>query len=253
VNAEFDLSGRVAIVTGAGHSIGRATALALAGAGADVALAGRRIGPLEDTAAEVTRHGVRAMAMECDVSEERDVRLLAERCARELGSPEVLVANAGVFQEWGPSELLGLEEWDRVESINLRGLWICCQEVGRRMIASGRGSIVTISSIGGMVAIPNAVSYTAAKFGVVGITKALAAEWAQHGVRVNCVAPGYVRRDVETLEDSPEVLAGVLARTPMGRLGEPREVGLAVAFLASGAAGFITGATLVVDGGWLTT
>lgn len=251
---EFDLSGKVALVTGGGRSIGRATGLALAEAGADVILAGRNGAALERVAEEIASgSGRRAVLAVSDVSDPASVDGLVETCCRKLGAPDILVANAGIFQTWQPSEELEIEEWDRVTAVDLRGVWLSCLAVGRLMLERGRGSIVTISSIAGLSALPGVVSYNAAKAGVVGLTRTLAAEWAPRNVRVNCVAPGFIERDVEPLNDDPAAQARIFGRTPLGRFGTPREVALAVVFLASDAARFVVGATLAVDGGWLTT
>jgi NAD(P)-dependent dehydrogenase (short-subunit alcohol dehydrogenase family) len=247
---EFGLEDRVAIVTGASRSIGRAIAQVLAEAGADVVLAGRQAEDLDRVAGEIEERGRRAVPVVCDVADADAVASLVATCKRELGPPDIAIANAGVFQEWGPAEELTREEWDRVVAVDLGGVMSTCQQVGREMIAAGGGSIVTISSLAGLVALTGAVSYTASKFGVIGMTKALAAEWAKHGIRVNSIAPGFIERDVEPFKGDAEVEGQIMARAPLARWGQPREVGLAAAFLASPAAAFITGATLPVDGGW---
>src|SRR5438034_2408982 len=147
---ELDLSGRVAIVTGGSRSIGRATALALAQVGADVAVAGRDQAALEEVRAVIkAATGRRALAVLCDVGAPADIGAMVERCRSELGPPDVLVANAGIFQVWQPSEELGLDEWDRVTDVDLRGVMLSCLAAGRLMLERGRGSIVTISSIAG--------------------------------------------------------------------------------------------------------
>jgi NAD(P)-dependent dehydrogenase (short-subunit alcohol dehydrogenase family) len=251
---EFNLSGKVALVTGAGRSIGRAVSLALAEAGAQVILTGRNSPALESVAEEIAScSGRRPMVSVSDVSDPASVDRLVETCCRTLGVPDILVANAGIFQTWQPSEQLDLEEWDRVTAVDLRGVWLSCLAVGRPMLERGCGSIVTVSSIAGLVGLPGTVSYSAAKAGVVGLTKTLAAEWGPRNVRVNCVAPGFIERDVEPLNDDAAAQARIFGRTPLGRFGTPREVALAVLFLASDAARFVVGATLAVDGGWLAT
>ncbi len=248
---EFSLRDRVAVVTGAGRSIGRSSACALAQAGASVVLSGRQLPALESVAHEVEALGGRAVPTVCDVSDESAVEAMFERCAAELGPPDVVVANAGVFQRWAPSEDLSVEEWERVMATNLRGVMLTCRAAARSMIPRRRGSIVAISSIAGEVALPGAAAYSASKFGVIGLAKTLAVEWAKHNVRVNAVAPGFIERDEEPLKSDPATEQMIMTRTPLARWGRPREVALAVVFLASPAAAFITGTTLAVDGGWL--
>jgi gluconate 5-dehydrogenase len=248
---EFSLGDEVVIVTGGGHSIGRATAAAMAQAGAQVVVAGRTERALERVAAEIGAWGGRAVPIACDVTDDDAVRALVARCVSELGPPTVLVANAGVFQRWQPSEELSRGEWDRVLATNLTGVMTTCQAVAREMIPRRRGSIVTISSIAGLIGLKLAASYTATKFGVIGLTRTLAADWAAHGIRVNAIAPGFIERDEEPLKDDAEMMAAITGRALIARLGMPREVALAAVFLASPAASFITGATLAVDGGWL--
>ena len=250
--SEYSLEGRTAIVTGASRSIGRAIAKVLAEAGADVLVSGRSRPDVEDVAKEVEAIGRRGLPVVCDVADRDAVAAMVATCNDELGPPDIAVANAGIFQEWGPGESVTPEEWDRVVAIDLTGVMNTCQLAGREMIDSGSGgSIVAISSIAGVVALQGSASYTAAKFGVIGLTKALAAEWAKHEIRVNAVSPGFVERDVEPLKEQPEVLEQIMGRAPLARWGQPREIGLAVAFLCSPAASFITGANLPVDGGWL--
>jgi NAD(P)-dependent dehydrogenase (short-subunit alcohol dehydrogenase family) len=249
--AEFDLSGEVAVVTGASRSIGHATAWALAEAGAAVCLSGRDSDALHRAAAEITSAGGQATALTCDVNDAAAVDRLFAGCLERFGAVTVHVANAGIFQDWHPSEDVTQEEWERVVRTDLTGVMLTCQAAGRHMIAAGRGSIVTVASIAGLVALRGAVSYVAAKFGVIGLTKGLAADWAKHGVRVNSIAPGFIERDDEPLKNDAAALDMIMGRVPLGRWGTPREVGLAATFLASPAASFITGAVIAVDGGWL--
>ena len=248
---ELDLDGVVAVVTGGGRSIGRATACALADAGADVAVGGRTVADLERVVGEVAERGRRAIAVRCDISNPDDVDQLFERCVAELGVPSAVVANAGIFEKWSPAADLDDAVWSSILNVDLTGTMYTCRAAGRLMLETGGGSIVVISSIAGIVALPQAPAYTAAKFGTEGLTRALAAEWAAAGVRVNAIAPGFVLRDDDPIADQPETLEWIADRTPIGRMGQPREVALAAVFLASPAASYITGATLAVDGGWV--
>lgn len=249
--SEYGLEGRVAIVTGAGRSLGRGIATVLAEAGADVVLCDLSERDLENVASEVEALGRKAIPVVCDVTHRDALAAMIATCNTELGTPTIAVANAGVFQEVGPAQDVPPEEWDRVVGVDLTGVWNTCQLAGREMIDNDGGAIVMTASIMGVVARPGEASYTASKFGVVGLTKVLAAEWAEHGVRVNAVAPGFVERDVEPLKAQPEAVDQIMSRAPLARWGKPREIGLAAAFLVSPAAEFITGTTLPVDGGWL--
>jgi NAD(P)-dependent dehydrogenase (short-subunit alcohol dehydrogenase family) len=248
---EFDLEGRVAVVTGGSRSMGRAIARTLAEAGADVAVAARSEGDLLRVVGEVEAAGRRGLAVVCDVDDPDAVESLVQRTADTFGRLDVLVANAGRFQVI-PADELTVDDLDDLLRTNLRGVAAACLAAGRRMIELGNGgSIITITSIQAHIGIPRTASYVTSKHGVLGLTRTLALEWAQHGIRVNAIAPAFIARDEEPLQDDPAFVAYVKSRTPLGRWGTGREIGLAAVFLASDASSYVTGTTLAVDGGWL--
>lgn len=250
--AEFSLTGKTAVVTGGSRSIGRATAVALAEAGANVVVAGRTTKDLEAVANEVKESGAEALAVEFDVRREEDISALVERTVETFGSLDVMVANAGIFQRWASSEEFDLQEWEDIYETNLRGVALTSIAAGRHMLKQGTGgSIVIISSIQGVTSIEGTMSYTAAKHGVIGIAKTLAVDWAMSGVRVNAIAPGFIERDDEPLIHDERAVGFVKGNTPMQRWGTAREAALPIVFLASPAASYVTGAVLAVDGGWL--
>ncbi len=248
---EFNLEGKTAIVTGARGTLGRATALALGEAGANVVLGDREPEGLDAVKDTLRGMGREAVAVVCDISSKSEVDALIQKAVDAFGQVDIMVANAGVFQTWLPPEENTLEEWDRVLGINLTGVMLSCMAAGRQMIHQGSGSIVAMSSIVGQVGLAGNFSYNVAKHGVLGIVRSLAVEWAEHDIRVNAVCPGFIVRDNEPLREDPRVNDMILTRTPLKRWGEPRDIALAVAYLASPAAKYVTGTALAVDGGWL--
>ena len=245
----FDLSGRVAVVTGANTGIGQAIAVALATAGADVACVGRT--PAEETVATIRRIGRRAEIVPADLSTIEPVdRVVAETLDR-LGGLDILVNNAGIIRRADAVDFTE-EDWDAVVDTNLKSVFFLCQAAGRRMIAQGRGRIINIASMltfQGGIRVP---SYTASKSGVGGLTKLLANEWAKHGVTVNAIAPGYIAtNNTAALQADAARNAAIMERIPAGRWGDPADLGGAAVFLASDAAAYVQGHILAVDGGWL--
>ena len=248
----FELTGQVAVVTGAGRGIGRAIALALAEAGADVALLARTGDELTETRAAVEALGRRAVAALVDVSDGASVRrAAAEVLAFFAGRVDILVNNAGVAGRMSIIDLTE-EEWDRVLDTNLKGTFLCTQAFVPPMIARGRGRIVNIASTFGMVGHPDRAAYAASKGGIVQLTRQLAAELAEHAITVNAVGPAIIKTAMVEPLIRPGMAYGELGlrKTPLGRFGEPEEVAWPVVFLASQAASYITGQTLMVDGGW---
>ena len=246
----FAVPGRVAVVTGGNRGLGRAFARALAEAGADVAVLARDDGASGAVVRELTDKGVRAAAFTADVRDRAGVEHAAERIAADFGRVDILVNNAGTCIHRPALEVTDAE-WNEVVDVNLTGVWHGCQVFGAAMVAAGGGAIVNVGSMSGeIVNRPQwQPAYNASKAAVHHLTKSLAAEWAPFGVRVNAVAPGYVRTDMSPV-DRPEFAARWIADTPQQRAAAPEEIAPAVVFLASPASCFMTGSILVIDGGY---
>jgi NAD(P)-dependent dehydrogenase (short-subunit alcohol dehydrogenase family) len=240
---------KVALVTGAGRGIGRAVALRLAADGAVVALCARSADQLAEVAVEVGPGN--AFVVPGDIADPATPTRVVEAVIERFGRIDVLVNAAGISPVWLRAEDTAAEDWDAIMHTNVRGPFLVAQAVGRRMLEHRSGSIVNIASIGGVIALPRLVAYCAAKAAMIAMTRVLAVEWADRGVRVNAVAPAYVATAMTAeLRAHPQLAAEIVASTPLGRLGQPEEVADAVAFLASDRASFITGSTVMVDGGW---
>jgi NAD(P)-dependent dehydrogenase (short-subunit alcohol dehydrogenase family) len=246
------LDGRVAIITAAAGGIGRATALRLAEAGALVEVTDIDAEAAARVAAEIKAAGGRAEAHTLDVTDEPGVARVIAAIADLRGHVDILVNNAGIAIRQ-PSEEMPTATWEKVIAINMTGTFRCAREAGRHMLSNGKGAIVNVASIMGLVgsAFYANPAYIATKGAVVNWTRALALEWASRGVRVNAVAPAFARTPLtEKLLGDPKIAQAILANTPLGRLIEPTEIADAILFLASDAASAITGVTLPVDGGW---
>jgi NAD(P)-dependent dehydrogenase (short-subunit alcohol dehydrogenase family) len=248
------LEGEVAVVTGAGRGIGRAIAGALAAEGAAVAIAELDTQTAGEAAEECAGFGVCAVALPTNVSDADQVEALFVDCARELGEATILVNNAGIGV---PGPLLDYreEQWQRQLDVNLKGVFLCLQAAARRMVPRRAGRIVSIASTAAFVSSSQLaeVAYDVSKAGVRQLTISAAYELAPHGITVNAVAPGQILTDLTRKGMSdPERYSRAVAKIPLGRLGTPEDVAAAVVFLASSDASYITGHTLVVDGGWLT-
>jgi NAD(P)-dependent dehydrogenase (short-subunit alcohol dehydrogenase family) len=246
----FDLTGRTAIVTGAGRGLGRTMALALASAGANIVASSRTPSELNSLCDEVTALGRNAVPVQADCTLEADCDRLISSALEAFESIDILVNNAGINIRKPVLELT-LEEFRRVLRTNLEGYFLCARAVGRHMVARGSGKVINLSSILGRVALPSQAAYASSKGAVEQLTRVLALEWATSGVQVNAIAPTYFETELtRPLFEDAERNAFITDRTPMRRWGQPHELAGAVIFLASGASDFITGHTLAVDGGW---
>ena len=245
------LAGRVAMVTGAGRGIGRGIALGYAHEGADLVLLSRTEAELAQVAMEARAAGVEALVATADVRDDAAVRAAVDAAVMQFGRVDVLVNAAGIPMV-SPTTELPLESWQRAIDINLTGTFLCCQAVGRVMIAQERGAIINIGSIHSFQGIPMRAAYAASKGGVLQFTRSLAVEWAPLGVRVNMIAPGWIRTPLQDdlvaqgkLDRTP-----IIARTPARRIGEVSDLVGPAVFLASDESAFVIGEMLVVDGGW---
>lgn len=249
----FRLDGRQSLITGAARGIGFATATMLAEAGSRVALVDLDAAALGEAEAKLVAAGHEVSVHAIDIVDEDAVARMVESIIGAAGAIDVLVNNAGTGAR-RPTEELDTATWDRVLAVNLTGSFICTRIVARAMLARGRGAVVNVASIMGVVgnSLYANAAYHATKGGIVNLTRALAVEWAPRGIRVNAVAPCFVETALtQMLLSDREMAAAVVARTPLGRLATPDEVAAAILFLASDAAAMVTGQILAVDGGWL--
>lgn len=250
--SDFDLSGKTALITGAGRGIGLATARRMAAAGADIVIAEFIKENGVDAAAEIKGMGRNSMFIEVDVRSSESVNRMAATALDAFPNIDILVCNAGIAQAVNAEECSD-EDWLNMMAVNLNGVFWCCRAIGRHMLERGSGAIVNVASMSGMISNtpqPQA-HYNAAKAGVILLTKSLAGEWADRGLRVNCVSPGYIGTDM-TLEgfSNDDWRPTWLAMTPQGRIGVAEEIAQAIFYLASPGASFTTGTNLVVDGGY---
>jgi 2-deoxy-D-gluconate 3-dehydrogenase len=245
----FDLTGKVAIVTGANTGIGQGIAVALAQAGAGVALVGRSAA--DETAEKVRELGRNAAIIAADLSTIAPVQDVVDRTLSELGGLDILVNNAGIIRRNDAVDFTE-EDWDAVVDTNLKSVFFLCQAAARHMIGQGKGKIINIASMlsfQGGIRVP---SYTASKSGVAGLTKLLANEWAAKGINVNAIAPGYIAtNNTAALQADENRNRSIMERIPAGRWGDPSDLGGAAVFLSSSASDYVQGHILAVDGGWL--
>ena len=252
--AEFGLEGKVAFVTGAGRGLGRAGALALAAAGADLVLVSRTQSQLEATARLVEGLGRRALVAPADTRNTAEVEAAVAVAVARFGRIDILFNNAGTNVRKSVVEMPD-EDFHTIMDTNVTGAFLVARAVGRQMVRQGAGVIVNMSSMSALSAEPTKAVYAASKGAMALFTKGLALELAPHGIRVNAIAPGYMLTSLVRggLDADPARKQRVLARIPLGRLGQPEEIGGALVFLASDAARYVTGATVVIDGGWTAT
>ena len=242
--------GRVAVVTGGNSGIGRATAIRFAQEGAKVVVAARRIQQGEETVEEIRRAGGEALFVRTDVSRAGEVESMVSQAVEAYGRLDFAFNNAGT-STGGPMHEATEEDWDRVVDVNLKGVWLCMKFEIAQMLAQSGGAIVNVSSVAGLVGEGNAPIYAASKFGVVGLTRSSALQYAKSGIRINAVCPGAVLTPMlrAVFDRRPEAEESFLAHEPIGRFGEPNEIAEAVVWLCSDTASFVTGVAMPVDGG----
>jgi 2-deoxy-D-gluconate 3-dehydrogenase len=248
--SEFDLSGKVAIVTGAGRGMGYHIALALSKYGVDLVICSRTVSELEKAKVEIEKLGRKVLIQRVDVTKISEIHSMVEESMKAFGHIDILINNAGVnITQWAVD--VTEEAWDRVVDTNLKALFFCAQAVGKVMIQQKKGKIINISSQTGTVAIPQRAAYCSSKGGVNQLTKLLAIEWAQYNINVNAIAPTFIETPLaKPMFEKEGFREYVLGNIPLGRVGQPEDVTGAVIYLASEASNMVTGHILLVDGGW---
>ncbi|MCA1841322.1 MAG: SDR family NAD(P)-dependent oxidoreductase [Actinomycetota bacterium] len=247
---EFSLEGKVALVTGASRGIGKAIAIGFARYGADVAVAARTVSDLEETAKQIEATGRRAVAIPCDVTDTEQVESMVAKTIADLGGLHIVVNNAGGTRFMAPIAAMRQDGWDKVIDLNMSSIFRVCKAVSGHLMSQGGGSVINVASIDGVEPTPLRVNYSAAKAGVIAMTRVLAQEWAAIGVRVNTLSPGAVETDIwGSLAEDDSFVKMVTDRIPMGRWATAEEMVGAAVFLASDASSYVTGANLIVDGG----
>jgi gluconate 5-dehydrogenase len=250
--SKFSLEGKVALVTGGKRGLGKAMALGFADAGADVAICSRVLtdGELEAAAGEIRQLGRRSLAIQADVTRKADVERMVEAVVTEFGAIDILVNNAGQYIEI-PTLELREEDWDAVQATHLKGSFLCSQAAGKAMVKQNRGNIINIASVIGVRPIPSPGGYDAAKAGLMMFTTSLAIELAPHNIRVNAIAPGFTKTKMnDRITQKPDILKKFQQAIALGRIGETEEIATTAIFLASAASGYITGTTIIADGGF---
>ncbi len=246
------LKGKVALITGSSRGIGKEFAIGFAKEGADIVINGRNLENAKAAAKEIEGLGVRSAAIGADASLSQDVRRMVEEATNTFGRIDILINNAGINPFILEAEKIKEEGWDQVMNVNLKGVFLCCQAVGKKMIQQGGGTIINISSAAGILGEQGFLPYSVSKSGVMMLTRVLAYEWSKYNIRVNAIAPGMVAGGMNTPILNKEVLvSGLTQRIPVKRLGDPKEIVNVALFLASDDANYINGTTIVADGGMM--
>jgi len=246
----FDLKGRVAVITGASRGIGRAIAEGMAVFGARVAVSSRKLDACERVVESISKSGGEAIAVQCNISDKEQLSNLIGRTIAAWGRLDILVCNAAVNPYYGPMATISDEAYDKIMNSNVRSNFWLCNMAAPHMVKQGAGSIIIVSSIGGAQGSANLGVYGVSKAADSALVRNLAVEWGPKGIRANCIAPGLIRTDFSrALWEKPELLARVERNTPVPRIGEPEDIAGVAVFLASRAAAYLTGQTVVVDGG----
>jgi NAD(P)-dependent dehydrogenase (short-subunit alcohol dehydrogenase family) len=248
----FQLTGKVAIVTGASRGIGEAIAKGFAKAGADLVLVSRNKEALEKVAKEIRDLGRKAFSIGADIGVAEEIQRTVDTALERFPRIDILVNNAGISPVLKRAEELALNEWENILRVNLTGTFLFCQAVGKVMIQQGGGKIINMVSVGAIVGFPRQVGYCATKGGILQLTKVFALDWARFNIQVNAIGPSYLETELtKGMRESKVISENLLRRTPMGRFGKPEEVVGAAIYFASDASSYVTGQTLFVDGGWL--
>ena len=246
----LNLKDKIAIVTGASSGIGKATAFSLAKSGANVVLAARRVEKLETIAQEIEKLGQKALPLKVDVTEHNDIQKMVDETLKQWGKIDILVNNAGVLEFKNFLEI-DTTHWEKILNTNLRGYLWTAQAVAHKMVAEKKGKIVNIASIAGLAAFPQITAYNISKAAVIMLTKSMALELGPAGINVNAIAPGIIETEMtEGMLKDPKTTQNFLSKIPLARVGKAEDIAAAVLFLASDLSNYLTGETLVIDGGW---
>jgi len=249
VLSKFSLKGKTCIVTGASRGLGKTMAITLGQAGANVAAIARNEQLLEETADVIKSFGQRAIAVRCNLRDSKSILAMVDRVIAEFGQIDVLVNNAG-GGDFKPLVEMSDDQWHRIIDLNLSATFRVCRAVGPHMIKARRGKVINMSSMYGLIGEKNVTAYCASKGAVIQLTRALALEWAEYNIAVNVLAPGYMYTErTSSVFDNPEIGVPLVERIPMGRVGQPDDLGPLIVYLASDASAFMTGSVIVIDGG----